>query len=373
MASSSTKPRRGPVTKAGSGTAVGWMVAAAVITIIVTRAYLLLTGYPQVGGDVFHIAHAVWGGLLLMIALVVVLSLANRWATAVASIAGGIGAGLFVDEIGKFITKDNDYFFPLAAPLSYALLAAFGVVAMRVGATRPPKARDHLYAALELMKPVADGPLTRGQIEAIDAHLDAVLDDAPNEQARAVVEGLQRALDLARQQAVPDEARPVGRALAWLDRLENRLLPPRRQRRLSRVALGVLAVVGVIAGPGVLAYAAWQVYGPEPIGDRNSLLGDHPGAVAWTAAAVAAVIGTVAAVFAWKAVRQLGEGDSRVPDGTRWGIAALMLLLGGANLLNSYFNQFWVFIDACLQASVVGLLMRVRQRASAIVDAVTHH
>jgi len=81
------------------------MSVAAVITILVTRGYLLATGYPQVGGEIFHIAHAVWGGLLLMIALTVVLSLANRWATAFASIAGGIGIGLFVDEIGKFSSR----------------------------------------------------------------------------------------------------------------------------------------------------------------------------------------------------------------------------------------------------------------------------
>ncbi|WP_144694271.1 hypothetical protein [Dermacoccus nishinomiyaensis] len=372
MPSSPTKPTRSPVTKAGAGTAVGWMSVAAVITILVTRGYLLATGYPQVGGEIFHIAHAVWGGLLLMIALTVVLSLANRWATAFASIAGGIGIGLFVDEIGKFITKDNDYFFPLAAPLCYAILAALGVAAMRVGSQRPPHARNHLYAALELMKPAADGPLTRSQVETIEGHLDAVMRDEPTGQERAIAEGLAQALDVARSQAVPDEERRVGRIMERLDAVEERLLPPSRQRKLSRLALGVLAVVGVFAGPGVFVYSLWQAYGPDAVSGHNSLLGDHPGKVAWTAASVAALIGTVAAFFAWRAVKRLGDDSSSLADGARWGIAALLLMLGGVNLLNAYFNQFLVFINACFEAGVVGLLARVKSRADKAAKTLGH-
>ncbi len=32
------------------------------VTAIATRVYLELSGYPQVGNDVLHIAHALWGG-----------------------------------------------------------------------------------------------------------------------------------------------------------------------------------------------------------------------------------------------------------------------------------------------------------------------
>ncbi|EFP58297.1 hypothetical protein HMPREF0321_1063 [Dermacoccus sp. Ellin185] len=41
---------------------------ACAVTIAATRAYLVLTGYPRVGGEVSHIARALWGGLLLTIA-----------------------------------------------------------------------------------------------------------------------------------------------------------------------------------------------------------------------------------------------------------------------------------------------------------------
>jgi len=37
-------------------------------SVIGTRLFLELAGYPQLGNSVLHIAHALWGGLLLMVA-----------------------------------------------------------------------------------------------------------------------------------------------------------------------------------------------------------------------------------------------------------------------------------------------------------------
>ncbi|HEX2097719.1 MAG TPA: hypothetical protein VHF46_01505, partial [Rubrobacteraceae bacterium] len=37
-------------------------------SVILIRLFLELTGYPQVGGSELHIAHALWGPLLLFVA-----------------------------------------------------------------------------------------------------------------------------------------------------------------------------------------------------------------------------------------------------------------------------------------------------------------
>src|SRR5215469_7510294 len=101
---------------------------ASVTSILVIRAFLASTGYPQLGGHGLHIAHLLWGGLLMLIALVLLLSFIGRNLQSSAALLGGIGFGTFIDELGKFITSDNNYFFKPAIAIVYiifVLLFAF--------------------------------------------------------------------------------------------------------------------------------------------------------------------------------------------------------------------------------------------------------
>jgi hypothetical protein len=103
------------------------LVAFAVtVTVIATRVFVELSGYPRIGSDALHTAHALWGGLLLMVAAFLPLAYANRWALQASGLWGGIGTGLFVDEVGKFITQTNDYFFPPALALLPATVLGGG-------------------------------------------------------------------------------------------------------------------------------------------------------------------------------------------------------------------------------------------------------
>lgn len=85
-------------------------VLSGVITILLTRAFLAFTGYPQIGSDSLHVAHVLYGGAILVIAFLFLL-LSNKPNLHVIALFGGIGFGLFIDEIGKFLTQDNDYFY----------------------------------------------------------------------------------------------------------------------------------------------------------------------------------------------------------------------------------------------------------------------
>jgi hypothetical protein len=94
---------------------------ASVTSVVVIRFYLAATGYPQVGGGGLHISHMLWGGLDMLVALVLSLAFLGRRMQSLVALLGGIGFGTFIDELGKFITSDNNYFFQPTIALIYII------------------------------------------------------------------------------------------------------------------------------------------------------------------------------------------------------------------------------------------------------------
>jgi hypothetical protein len=103
-------------------------LVSAIVTIVITRVYLQLAGYPQVGGATLHIAHMLWGGLLMLAGLILFISYLNFSVRLSASLISGIGFGLFIDELGKFITTDNNYFFQPTFALLYVLFVGLFLI-----------------------------------------------------------------------------------------------------------------------------------------------------------------------------------------------------------------------------------------------------
>lgn len=124
-------------------------VLTTVVTIVVTRGYLQLTGFPQIGGETLHVAHVLWGGLFMALAMVLVLSFAGPVIRPPAAFLGGIGFGLFIDEVGKFLTQDNDYFFQPAPMIMYLTLVALVILADVLHGRRPPHPSEQLAAAAD--------------------------------------------------------------------------------------------------------------------------------------------------------------------------------------------------------------------------------
>jgi hypothetical protein len=109
------------VRHADAGDLLERFLVAAVAAFLGIRVYLAATNYPQLGGHGLHIAHMLWGGLLMLVALVLILCFLGQRVRILAAFVGGAGFGTFIDELGKFITSDNDYFYRPTFTLIYAI------------------------------------------------------------------------------------------------------------------------------------------------------------------------------------------------------------------------------------------------------------
>ncbi len=135
------------------------LFVCAVSTVLLTRSFLALAGYPQVGGSKFHIAHVLYGGLLLLAACIVLLAFLNPELKVVAAVLGGIGFGFFIDEVGKFVTKNVNYFYrPAIAIIYVCFVGLFGVI--RWLGRRRFSSGEALLIGIEALKQDAVGGLT---------------------------------------------------------------------------------------------------------------------------------------------------------------------------------------------------------------------
>jgi hypothetical protein len=152
---SHARRHRGPIIRSATGlSAAEAFVIIAIATILITRLFLQLTGYPQVGGGDLHIAHALYGGALMMLALLIGWMTLGFGARIFAVVLGGIGFGLFLDEVGKFVTKDNDYFYGPSAEIMYILVIVILVGARIIRDFRPLSPHECLASAAAI---AADG------------------------------------------------------------------------------------------------------------------------------------------------------------------------------------------------------------------------
>ena len=332
-------------------------------SIVVTRLYLELTGYPTVGGDTLHIAHAVWGGLLLFVGGMLPLVLANRSALLAAGLATGVGAGLFVDEIGKFITVDNDYFFAAAAPVAYAVFVLALWTYLRVRGQRDASPRSELHAALELLGDVVDRDLSRDDRRELERRLESA--------SRSDVERLSRLagdlLELTRSGALDGGVEEPGRLRRLADRADawaDRHLSGTRLRRLTAGALAVLGVVAV----GDLAVVGF--IGLDLLDGTTTSLADAANDYARVdiqdglgTTLLLARVGldvVVGVLLLVSAVLLLRGRDRR---GVEVGQGGLLLALTLVNVLLFYTDQWVASGAAAVELAVLGLVWRFRREA----------
>ena len=324
------------------------------LTVALIRLFLVLTGYPQIGNATFHLAHALWGGLALFLAGIMALIVQNRGSAIIIALLTGVGFGLFVDEVGKFITQKNDYFFPLAAPIVYAFLLLILLLTELARRHQLRNPRAHLLAAISLSQTIADGTATPTEITAMENHIRQARTGALDDASAALLNGIESAMALTDRVAEPFAA--VGRAIRRIRRAIASWLPANRARRLTRWSMALFCVlglfqllllIGVAFTPEGLRRALTLSVRDQPVGD----LGKIVFLVTWSLNAVIAGL----AGISWWALR---PGRLRRRLALRCGYSAMLLMLLLGNLLSSYVYQFAVFLEATLQVITLGLLVR---------------
>jgi hypothetical protein len=213
-------------------------LVTAVATILVVRFYLAMTGYPKLGGHGLHIAHLLWGGLFMLVAIVLLVTFLGRPIKHSAAIIGGVGFGLFIDELGKFITSDNNYFFRPTIAIIYAIFILLFLVFREIALSRTVSATWYLANALDLIQ---DAVIHGWTVH--DQHR-AVLFLRRSDPADPVVRALTEAVGQLR--VIKERASRVAPALAWLRDTYFRLVRASWFRSLL-IGIFVLQVLAEIA------------------------------------------------------------------------------------------------------------------------------
>lgn len=146
-------------------------LVTSVSTIILVRFFLSISGYPQLGGGGIHVAHVLWGGLLLMIANVLLFTYIGNSVRIVSVVLGGIGFGLFIDELGKFITSDTNYFFAPTFSLIYIIFVLLFVFFHRMG-KRAFSKEEYLVNSVSLMQEALMHDMTKEEKERAYLYLE---------------------------------------------------------------------------------------------------------------------------------------------------------------------------------------------------------
>jgi len=153
----------------------------AIFSLISARIFLKLTGYPQLGRGSWHISHALLGGLIMTVGTMISLTLQGRRVKRIAAGVFGFGLGWFIDEIGKYLTRDANYFFRPAVLIIYIFFVGL-FLAYRYLERLQVKSNGSLYkSVVDQMKEVDSDSLPKSVKKTIIKKLEKILESKDKE------------------------------------------------------------------------------------------------------------------------------------------------------------------------------------------------
>ena len=361
------RPIRKPVKRADAEFYLLLTLLSFAVSVIGTRVFLALTGYPQIGGGGLHIAHVLWGGLLLFIAALLPLIFMNRWVFIISAICGGVGVGLFIDEVGKFITSNNDYFSPLAAPIIYAFFLLTVLVYLQTSRKRTAAdPRADLYTVLDGIREVLDHDLDALEKEGLESRLQKVIASGDAEYGQLATALLQF-LNSDKVRVQPIELTFSTRLIARFNRFENGYLSRARWKRLLLIGLGLIGILAVI-NLILLSIVSTSPQGRATLTENLLINFDQITGVSgitlyFITAFLDSILGTL--IFFGTVLFAIGRENT----GTRIAYLCLVGYLTTVNLLGFYFGQFSAVLTTLFQLVLLIGLIRYRRRYLLVASA----
>ena len=132
------------------------LLISAITTVLLTRVYLELTGFIQLAVGGLHIAHVLWGGLLLLVSNLIILTYHGKKIRILSAVLAGVGFGLFIDEAGKFLTSDNNYFFQPTIMLIYLFFIILYFIHRFFARQTHTDPKTLIYQALEQIEEIIE-------------------------------------------------------------------------------------------------------------------------------------------------------------------------------------------------------------------------
>lgn len=340
-------------------------------SVLVVRLFLELTNYPRVEFGNIHIAHVIWGGLFLFAAALLPIMYANRWALFWSALFSGVGFGLFIDEIGKFITQTNDYFYPPAAPLIYACFLLTVLIYAQFRRPRPTTTREDLYHIFSMMEELLDEDLDEEEKSFLIQRLNHIINTSSDTKLVRLAQSL---LSFMQSEILASPVTPPNNLQKLWQQLVTAMEGFFTRQRMFLLLIGGMIWHGFISIMGLfnLTLLSIQTINGQPekfIQIIQTLPGNIPPDWLIVKAASQAAIG----IFSFAAAILLLL--RREASAIRIGILVLTTSLTVVNLLVFYLDQFSASINAIFEFALLLGLINYRRRfmqESSLADADDH-
>jgi len=270
-----------------------------------------------------------------------------------------VGVGLFIDEVGKFITSTNDYFYPAAAPIIYVFFLLAVLVYLFVRRQSRHKPVEELFSLIQQLEEIVDRGLTEEEREKMIIRVEHLQNRIHGKELLRMCASILEFLN-DREYKLPGKKESFW--MRWwerLERFEKKTFHHQISWILLTIGFLILAVwLIIIPTRSILVpfdsthiqVLITDLFGPRLALSTTGLL-EFQGLI---------LLQTLTSLLAFATALILILRLEKIS--LRLGFVTLIFALTIVNLLTFYFDQFSTIFEALFQTILLVSLLRYRHR-----------